>query len=200
MKWNDGSRWHLASTSLLGAQSVEAYAIEQNNAVVADAAAHSLAREPLRDAAKVKKTVGTAKHVHVSCAEDAAMNEGKQSLQRDVIGSRCLEGVCGMNMLDVCQRTSAGGSDPSCVVFARVARTTVRGPLVRISRRTRRRKANQTLLSIIMKTDRLGNVGVEDWRVAKDVDNVLEDNLFNGKNTMALGAVLNHAQAAREST
>ena len=31
---------------------------------------------------KVRKTVGTAKHVHVSCAEDAAMNEGKQSLQR----------------------------------------------------------------------------------------------------------------------
>ena len=84
MKWNDGSRWHLASTSLLGAQSVEAYAIEQNNAVVADAAAHSLAREPLRGrSVKVRKTVGTAKHVHVTCTEDAAMNEGKQSLQGD---------------------------------------------------------------------------------------------------------------------
>ena len=79
----------MASTSLFCAQSVQAYAIEQNNAVVADAAAHSLAREPLRE---VRKTVGTAKHVHVSCAEDAAMNEGKQSLQRDIIGSRCLEG------------------------------------------------------------------------------------------------------------
>ena len=98
-------------------------------------------------------------------------------------------------MLDVCLRTYAGGSDPSCVVFARVARTTVRGLLVRVSRRTRR-KANQTMLRIIMKTDRLGNVGVEDWRVTKDVDNVLEDNLYKGKNTIALGAVLNHAQAA----
>ena len=147
-----------------------------------------------------RKTVGNAKHVHVSCAKDAAMNVGKQSLKGDVTGSRCLEGVCGKNMLDVCLRTSAGRSDPSCVVFARVARTTVRGPLVRISRRTSRRKAHQTLLSIITKPDRLGNVGVEDWRVSKDMDNVLEDNLYNGKNTIALGAALNHAQAACEST
>ena len=51
-----------------------------------------------------------------------------------------------------------------------------------------------------MKTDRLGNVGVEDWRFTKDVDNVLEDNLYNGKNTIALGAVLNSAQDACEST
>ena len=63
---------------------------------------------------EVRKTVGTAKHVHVSGAEDAAMNEGKQSLQRDVNGSRCLEGVCGKNMLDVCLRTSAGRSDTAC--------------------------------------------------------------------------------------
>ena len=88
----------------------------------------------------------------------------------------------------------------SCVVLARVARTTVRGSLVRISRRTSRRKAHQTLLSIITKTDRLGNVGVEDWRVTKDVDNVLEDNLYNRKNTIAFGGALNHAQAACEST
>ena len=90
-------------TSLGRSECSSVYAIERNNAVVADAAAHSLAREPLRE---VRKTVGTAKHVHVSCVEDAAMNEGKQSLQRDVIGSRCLEGVCGKNMLDVCLRTS----------------------------------------------------------------------------------------------
>ena len=63
---------------------------------------------------EVRKTVGTAEHVHVSCAEDAAMNEGKQSLERDIIGSRCLEGVCGKNMLDVCLRTSAGRSDTAC--------------------------------------------------------------------------------------
>ena len=102
MKWNDGSRWHWASTSLLGAQSVQAYAIERNNAVVAGRSEEDW------------KTVGTAKHVHVSCAEDAAMNEGKQSLQRDVTGSRCLDGVCGKNMLDVCLRTSAGRSDTAC--------------------------------------------------------------------------------------
>ena len=47
-----------------------------------------------------------------------------------------------------------------------------------------------------MKTDRLGNVVVEDWRVTKDAANVLEDNLYKGKNTIALGAVLNRAQAA----
>ena len=56
------------------------------------------------------------------------------------------------------------------------------------------------MLRIIMKTDRLGNVGVEDWRVTKDVANVLEDNLYEGKNTIVLGAIVNHAQAAREST
>ena len=61
---------------------------------------------------EVRKTVGTAEHV--SCAEDAAMNEGKQSLQGDVTGSRCLEGVCGKNMLDVCLRASAGRSDTAC--------------------------------------------------------------------------------------
>ena len=49
------------------------------------------------------------------------------------------------------------------------------------------------MLRIITKPDRLGNVGVEDWRVTKDVDNVLEDNLYKGKNTIALGAVLNRA-------
>ena len=30
------------------------------------------------------------------------MNEGKQCLQRDVTGSRCLEEGCGKIMLDVC--------------------------------------------------------------------------------------------------
>ena len=51
-----------------------------------------------------------------------------------------------------------------------------------------------------MKTDRLGNVGVEDWRVTEDVANVLEDNLNKGKNTIALGATVNHAQDASQST
>ena len=44
----------------------------------------------------------SAKHVHVTCAEDATMNEGKQCLQRAVTGSRCLEDGCGKIMLDVC--------------------------------------------------------------------------------------------------
>ena len=51
-----------------------------------------------------------------------------------------------------------------------------------------------------MKTDRLWNVGVEDWRGTKDVANVLEDDLYEGKNTIALGATVNHAQDASQST
>ena len=45
----------------------------------------------------------SAKHEHVTCAgDDAAMNEGKQSLLGDVTGSRCLGEECGKIMLDVC--------------------------------------------------------------------------------------------------
>ena len=36
--------------------------------------------------------------------------------------------------------------------------------------------------------------------IIKDVANVLLDDLYEGKNTIALGAVLNRAQAACEST
>ena len=34
----------------------------------------------------------------MTCMDDATMNEGKQCLQRDVTGSRCLEEGCGKNM------------------------------------------------------------------------------------------------------
>ena len=81
----------------------------------------SVAREPLREAmrrsgrlseaiAGRNEEVGTTADppsMRVTCAEDAAMNEGMQCFQRDVTGSRCLDEEYGNNMLNVCLRRSA---------------------------------------------------------------------------------------------
>ena len=110
MNWNDGSRWHLAGASLLGAQSFLVYAIVRSNAVVAGAAAHTLLL-----ASRCGTQLGSQEDCrNVTCAEDVAMNEGEQCLRRDVTGSRCLEEGFGKNMLDVCLRTSVARSDTTC--------------------------------------------------------------------------------------
>ena len=112
-------------TSFSITQNVQIHETMRSSVVVVWVAA---AREPLwermRRSGRLSEAiagwneeVGTTADPHnVTCAEDATMSEGKQCVQRDVTGSRCLEDGCGKNMLHVCLRTSVASVHTSLML------------------------------------------------------------------------------------